>query len=336
MDSSETTATATATDISGSTIIHVEDTSTVSSTSQETVVSAKGPPIPHVAPLDVGTSAGKEIAVTTEKLSYSAVNAIIRHTYNDPNTVRSTALDILAMYLKGQKILYTESKTFCERRLNALMLPAILTTAVCSIVSLQLKDYEYGAMIVSILNGFNSLLLALVSYLKLDAKAEAHRVSAYKYDKLQAFCEFKSGKILFLNDNKDDVTAIIDQIETQVREIKETNQFIMPERVRYVFRKTFGVNVFARVKEIQVRETILINQLKGQINDLLAYHAHPEQFHRNEEEIVYMEQKQNELIEEIIRLRNAYLAIDNVFENEIEKHVRQTRSRLNVLRWFNI
>jgi hypothetical protein len=268
-----------------------------------------------------------------DKLSYRTVDALIKQIYNDPNTVRSTALDILAMYLKAQKILYTESKTFCERRLNALMLPAILTTAVCSIVSLQLKNYEYGAMIVSILNGLNSLLLALVSYLKLDAKAEAHRVSAYKYDKLQAFCEFKSGKILFLNDEKDNVVEIIDQVETQVREIKETNQFLMPERVRYTFRETFGGNVFTRVKEIQVRETILVNQLKGQINALLTMHADPRHL---SEDVLDAESRQNQILEDIIMLRRAYLGIDEVFEREIERHIKQTRSRFNCLRLLNI
>ena len=282
--------------------------------------------------LPTGT-AGRQIAVTTEKLSYRTVDAIMRQTYNDPNTVRSTALDILAMYLKAQKILYTESKTFCERRLNALMVPAILVSAVCSIVSLQLKEYEHGAVIVSVLNGFNSLLLALVSYLKLDAKAEAHRVSAYKYDKLQSFCEFKSGKILFLNDDKDDVTAIIDQIDTQVREIKETNQFIMPERVRHNFRKTFGANVFARVKEIQVREVILVNHLKATINELLAHLATPD---HNTEVALDLETQQNAIIDEIIQLRNSYLAIDAVFEREIEQYIRLTRSRCNLLRLFNI
>jgi hypothetical protein len=314
-------------DISGS----VVDSETES---EGTVTPTLSPEPSHTATpaLPTGT-AGTHIAVTTEKLSYRTVDAIMRQTYNDPNTVRSTALDILAMYLKAQKILYTESKTFCERRLNALMVPAILVSAVCSIVSLQLKDYEYGAMIVSVLNGFNSLLLALVSYLKLDAKAEAHRVSAYKYDKLQAFCEFKSGKILFLNDDKDDVTAIIDQIETQVREIKETNQFIMPERVRHNFRKTFGANVFSRVKEIQVREVILVNHLKAAINELLAHLAVPD---HDQATALELETRQNAIIDEIIRLRNSYLAIDETFEREIERYIQQTRTRCNLLRVLNI
>ena len=313
-------------DISGSE--SDSDTDTTVSTANATP-----PPAHTAAPVFAPANPGTQIPVTTEKLTYRTVDAIIRQTYNDPNTVRSTALDILAMYLKAQKILYTESKTFCERRLNALMVPAILVSAVCSIVSLQLKDYPDGALIVSALNGFNSLLLALVSYLKLDAKAEAHRVSAYKYDKLQAFCEFKSGKILFLNDDKDDVTAIIDQIETQVREIKETNQFIMPERVRHTFRRTFGANVFSRVKEIQVREVILVNHLKATINELLAYLATPG---HDATEALELETRQNAIIDEIIRLRTSYLAIDEVFEREIERHIQQTRSRCNMLRLLNI
>jgi hypothetical protein len=49
-----------------------------------------------------------------------------------------------------------------------------------------------------------------------------------------------------------------------------------------------------------------------------------------------MEIRQNALIDAIIQLRKSYLAIDNVFEDEIERHAKQTRSRCNVLRLFNI
>jgi hypothetical protein len=267
------------------------------------------------------------------KLTYRHANEIIRSLYNDENTLRSTALDILAIYLKGQKILYTEAKVFCERRLNALMIPAIVTSAVCTILSLQLKDDVHGATVVSSLNGFNSLLLALVSYLKLDAKAEAHKISAYKYDKLQAFCEFKSGKILFLNDKKDDVINIIDEVEGKVKEIKETNQFLLPERIRYNFRETFGSNVFSIVKEIQNTEMRLVNLLKGKMNLLLALNASPR---RDEEKILSVEAEQNELIERIIKLRDRYLKIDDAFEAEISRQIRRSQNEWNcLLKWLN-
>jgi hypothetical protein len=267
-----------------------------------------------------------------DKMSFRAVDNIVKTMYTDVNTARSTALDILAVYLKGQKILYTESKTFCERRLNMLMVPAIITTAVCSIISLQLKDYQYGALIVSVLNGFNSLLLALVSYLKLDAKAEAHKVAAYKYDKLQSFCEFKSGKILFLNDKKDQVDEIIDQIETQVKEIKETNQFILPERIRYTFRETYGQNIFSTVKEIQNEELIMTNQLKGIINRLVALNLDPV---GNADAIRSLEKEQNDMLDTIIHLRDRFLNIDNMFDREIGIMVERAKWDMSCLSWLN-
>ena len=272
------------------------------------------------------------VVAPPDKMSFRAVDNIIKTMYTDVNTARSTALDILAIYLKGQKILYTESKTFCERRLNMLMVPAIITTAVCSIISLQLKDYQYGALIVSVLNGFNSLLLALVSYLKLDAKAEAHKVAAYKYDKLQSFCEFKSGKILFLNDKKDQVDEIIDQIETQVKEIKETNQFILPERIRYTFRETYGQNVFSTVKEIQNEELIMTNQLKGIINRLVGLNLDPI---GNADAIRALEKEQNEMLDAIIRLRDRFLNIDSAFDREIGVMVERAKWDMSCLGWLN-
>lgn len=267
-----------------------------------------------------------------DKLSYKAVDTLIKTMYSDTNTIRSTALDILAIYLKGQKILYTEAKTFCERRLIALMAPAIFISCLTTLLSVQLTDVPYGSTAVSVLNGLNTFILALVSYLKLDAMAESHKIAAYKYDKLQAFCEFKSGKILFLNDEKDDVTTIIDQIETQVKEIKETNQFILPETIRHMFRRTYSQNVFARVKEIQTTETQLINELKAIINALLNLHAAAKP---NLDKIQEVEDSQTEKIKEIIQLRVDFLHLDRVFEEEVLESIRRARRRCGCARWLS-
>ena len=49
----------------------------------------------------------------------------IDETYAEDNNNYSSAMDILASYVKGHKIIYMESKYHCEQRLNHLMLPAI-------------------------------------------------------------------------------------------------------------------------------------------------------------------------------------------------------------------
>ena len=271
-----------------------------------------------------------------DKVSFRTVETIIRGLYTDTATTHSTALDILAIYLKGQKIIYTEAKVLCEMRLITLMLPAILTSCISTLLSLQLKDYQYGSLIVSCLTAFNAFLLSIISYLKLDAKAEGHKIAAYKYDKLQAFCEFKSGKILFLPNAKEAVETIIDSVETQVKEIKETNQFIIPEYIRHFFHRTYAVNVFSRVKEIQTEEMILLNDLKGIINEILMKTANPIKNQHDLRELLALNGMQNKKIKEILEKREKLLEIDNEFEDEIMNSIKAAkRARCNVLMWFN-
>jgi hypothetical protein len=204
-----------------------------------------------------------------EKASYKRISNMLNDMYNNDECENSTALDIVSIYLKGQKILYIEAKTLCEKRLNALMLPAIFISAISTLLSVQLKTYEYGGMIVALLSACNSFILSLISYLKLDAKAEAHRTASYKFDKLQSLCEFNSGKILFFENDADLVEEVLTEIETNVKEIKETNQFILPERIRYNFPILYSTNVFSLVKKLQHQEMILSNKLKTIVDKLM-------------------------------------------------------------------
>ena len=60
---------------------------------------------------------------------YRDVDLMLKDSFNYKESNHSTICDIIGMYLKGQKILYTEAKTLCEQRLNYLMLPTICITA---------------------------------------------------------------------------------------------------------------------------------------------------------------------------------------------------------------
>jgi hypothetical protein len=133
--------------------------------------------------------------VKYKKLSFKQVQHKI-DSYFDSNHKISSAFDILASYLKGQKIIYMESKCYTEQHLNRLMMPAIFLSTSASILASVLTNYRWGAIIISAVNGIISFLLALVNFFKLDAATEAHKISAHQYDKLQSTVEFTSGSVL--------------------------------------------------------------------------------------------------------------------------------------------
>ena len=87
-------------------------------------------------------------------------------------------------------------------RLYILMVPAIAISAFCSVAQSPLEcHYINGTYILAGLNGLLTFILSLVSFLKLDAAAQAYKITAHQYDKLQSNIEFQSGKILLFHNN---------------------------------------------------------------------------------------------------------------------------------------
>jgi len=134
------------------------------------------------------------------KLSYEQVKREVSKFYDrDMIHQYSSALDILASYLKGQKIIYMEAMGHNVFFLNSLMLPSIFISAACSVWAPMAEDYIFGIMLLAGLNACITLLLSIINYLKLDAAAEAHKMTAHQYDKLQSKLEFLSGEILLFS-----------------------------------------------------------------------------------------------------------------------------------------
>jgi hypothetical protein len=281
--------------------------------------------------------------VCESEYKFSEIDGMIDKAFKYKESNNSLICDILAMYLKGQKILYTEAKTHCEQRLNFLMLPAIFITAVCTILSLVLKDISYGPTIVSSLNGINAFILALINYLKLDARAEAHRVSAYKFDKIQSYVEFNAGKILFMTSASDELAEIMKKVQHDVNDIKETNQFILPEKIRYNYPKLYGTNIFTEVKHIQYKEMRATNHLKDMFNDEMAVktridRAKHENNAVNTADISLLENiecRKRIQMDKIIRILDEYLDLDKAFEDEMRNN-RNRRNGIQLCGWLKM
>lgn len=181
----------------------------------------------------------------------------------------SVALHVLALFMKGQKTLYMDAKSHCERRLNWLMLPAIINAAICTVISSALSTWAFGPNLLAALSAFNSCVLAVISYLKLDAKCEAHRASAFQFERLQTLCEFYAGKYLFgLDDGGAKFSDIISEVETKMKEIKDSNQFMLPKTIRARYPLIYTTNVFAILRTAQsVDSTANLKRLESDFYD---------------------------------------------------------------------
>jgi len=283
-----------------------------------------------------------------DAVTISYVKDFMKTEYSDAGFNMSTSMDILGVYIKAQKILYTEAKVYCEQQLNMLMLPAIFVSSLCTLLSLALQNITAGPYVISSLTAINSFILALISYLKLDAKAEAHKTSAYNYNRLLTICEFESGKIMFFKkDNQDEekyteMLNLVTEIEKRIGEIQDTNKFILPQYIRYNFRTLNEQNLFSKVKNLQLTELRLLNDLKISLrtfrekeypflNDVkldkdMEKLTTTSDTDPKKQELIAATQDKEKKMDEIIEHRKQYLTLENDFNEEINSYIEKANN----------
>ena len=316
-------------------------------------------------------------SINYDKVSYNDVRKQINLCYEQDIVHRySAALDILASYIKGQKTIYTEARSYLSTILNYLMFPSLFISGSITVLQPVLNNNPY---VLSGLSALVTFLLAIINYSKLDGAAEAHKISSYQYDKLQSSIEFRSGQVLLFSNpilNKDTMqrhceeeknriaTSYVDvsqaekqqwiekaehdimtslyqerlqaenelintmrefmtDIEANIADIKETNQFIIPQKIRYNYPLLYTTNVFSIIKKIDDYRAKTLTDLKHIKNELRFIDAYRKQHKSRDKDVQYkkrgtelFKQKKN-TINTILFLNTAFSMIDRMFLQEI-------------------
>ena len=287
-------------------------------------------------------ASGNNTKKTYKKFTYKEVEDKIYDNYFDDRTGWSSSLDIIGTYLRGQKLIYMESKSYCENKLNRLMMPSIFLSTAATVLSAIVKEWYWGAYLIASVNGIIAFLLALVNYLKLDAASEAHKITAHQYDKLQTKIEFLSGQtLLFDNTKRETIEQELEGVKKKIEEIKETNQFIVPKKIRTLYPIMFNTNVFLIIKKIDditKKKINKIKDLKNEKNYLIEVLKSKE--NKKDKKVLKQieirigeceaEKKRHE--ENIVVLKSAFSVIDEMFMKEMEN--AEKYKKMTIRRWF--
>ena len=190
---------------------------------------------------------------------------------DDVDNKYSSDIDVLTTYIKGQKNLYIQSKHITQLKLNWLRFPALLFTALVTVVAPFIQCQPGSGGIISAINAVAALCISIINYLKLEASSEIYLQLANQYDKLETSLELANNTLVILNKEDEKNTLMLNKIkeaEQKMMEIKESNTILIPEEIKMLFPIICHINIFSFINKIDTHKKRLVTKFKDVKNEI--------------------------------------------------------------------
>jgi hypothetical protein len=158
---------------------------------------------------------------------------------NQSNALYSNEMDILTTFVKGQKHLYIQSKLLTQQKLNCLVFPAIIISAVITILSPFVECKSWNVGIISGLNAIVTLFISLMNLLKYESSTEMYSLLASLFDNIETSIELTGRKLTIMEQQDTDTSQVVlskfNEVETKISDYKLTNAVLIPEEIKRLF-----------------------------------------------------------------------------------------------------
>ena len=263
-----------------------------------------------------------------KELSTQQIEQSLDKYYDDSENRFSSELDVMITFMKGQKNLYIQSYFLSQRKLNFLMIPAILISTILTFFTPLFPScqYTWSTGLSAGLNGITAAFIALINYLKLETSTQTFYNTARQFDKLETNLEFVASKLMFVekeNDKSNIVFEKLQEIESKIHEMKEWNSLFLPDEIRGLFPIICHINIFSFIKRMESNKKGLLIRFKDVKNEIrYIYYQLDYKKSLNKERLQgrlqFLIDIKDKIKEELIHYRNAYSYIDELFTIEIK------------------
>lgn len=259
------------------------------------------------------------------KLTYQDVKRSL-HKYYESEDKYSDELDLLIIYLNGQKNMYNEAKTLTQYKLNTLMFPCIIGSTAISFFAPFIRQYNWSGIFIATVNAVITVCLSIIHFLKLESSIDSYTQLIEHYDKLETSLQMTTSKLFFLEDKREKNEILLKKIEeydSKMNEIKSTIHIDVPTELKNLFPIIYHLHIFSFIKRIETYKRNLImkfKDIKNEINYIVWKYNQSSMNARVKNRLEFISGVKVKLKEELLYYKNAYGIMEELFVREIKQN----------------